>query len=70
MNWNWLLSKTLWANALGLIGFAVTYWGLDQKQYAQIIAVAVPVVNFFLRTYFGLAPGTDIVVIDKNEPGP
>ncbi|MBI5248425.1 MAG: hypothetical protein HY912_02925 [Desulfomonile tiedjei] len=47
----WWMSKTIWANAIALIGSVVLAVGFDPGRWAEISTVALAAVNVALRFY-------------------
>jgi threonine/homoserine efflux transporter RhtA len=46
---SWYSSKTIWVNAIALIGSIVISQGLDPGQWAEISTVVIAGVNVVLR---------------------
>jgi hypothetical protein len=45
----WWTSKTIWINAVALIGSIAVPTGLDPGRWAEISTVVLSIVNLFLR---------------------
>ncbi len=46
---SWWLSKTIWVNALALIGSCLIAQGMNEASWTEIATVTLAVVNLILR---------------------